>query len=397
MVRRRAETACEHGGSLTLCPSLLSLFPTAASISAFCVLFLALSEMGMVKACSFCVYVPHPSTSTTTRLPLSLGLLVLKCENAGNDLALKMWAYRKSLGRPVLRHSLCLSVLWSLPVAGAILCLSFCQNILFQFSALLLPNSCHRQLDGVDAAKALLPAHFPAPCHAPSFPGPNRHKLIGLNPVINRLEKQLSMFVSLPKAGLFGHRSPLFFPVFQFCQHTTASCPVLPSSLAPTARARLTSLWTLDVGLKWVTIPPVDCSFCKRFQDLNWFPLVQYKCLLSFQFTDLFQVLHFSQVIVTVHCRLNKSTWYFSSEIYTSSSTETFSWKRWNTALFLFGFARVWSKWVWNNERFLIKEGHYHCFSLNVPESRFYFVFLGGCAWITFKQHFKQNWSLVPK
>lgn len=200
MVRLRAETASEQGGSLTLCPSLRSLFPTEA----FCILFLALSETGMVKVCS-------PPPHTHTLLLLSLGLLLFKCENAGNYLAGKMWAYRKSLGRPVLRHSLCPPRPLSLPVAGAISCLSFCQNILFQFSALLLPNSCHRQLDGGDAAKAPLPAHYPAPCHAPSFPGPNRHKLIGLNPVINRLEKQLSMFVSLPKAGLFGHRSPCFF------------------------------------------------------------------------------------------------------------------------------------------------------------------------------------------
>lgn len=120
----------------------------------------------------------------------------------------------------------------------------YCQNILFQFSASRLPNSCHRQLDSVDVAKASLPAHYPTPCHAPSFPGPSRHKLIGLNPVINRLEKQLSMFVSLPKAGLFGHSSPLSFPALHFSQHTTALCPFLPSFLAPWARARLTSLDT---------------------------------------------------------------------------------------------------------------------------------------------------------
>ena len=98
----------------------------------------------------------------------------------------------------------------SLSVANAIPCL-FCQNILFQFSALRLPNSCHRQLDSVDVAKASLPAHYPTPCHAPSLHDPNQHKLIGLNPVINRLEKQLSMFVSLPKAGLFGRSSPPLF------------------------------------------------------------------------------------------------------------------------------------------------------------------------------------------
>lgn len=55
MVRLRAETASEQGGSLTLCPSLRSLFPTEA----FCILFLALSETGMVKVCS-----PPPHTHT---------------------------------------------------------------------------------------------------------------------------------------------------------------------------------------------------------------------------------------------------------------------------------------------------------------------------------------------
>lgn len=107
-------------------------------------------------------------------------------------------------------HSFCLCP-FSMPVANAIPCLH-CQNILFQFSASRLPNSCHRQLDSVDVAKASLPAHYPTPCHAPSLPAPSRHKLIGLNPVINRLEKQLSMFVSLPKAGHFGHSTTLSFP-----------------------------------------------------------------------------------------------------------------------------------------------------------------------------------------
>lgn len=166
---------------------------------------------------------------------LSLGLLLFKCENAGNYLASEMWVYRKSLGRPVPRQlsSLFLSLCpFCVPVANAIPCL-YCQNILFQFSALRLPNSCHRQLDSVDVAKASLPAHYPTPCHAPSLPDPSRHKLIGLNPVINRLEKQLSMFVSLPKAGLFGHSFPLSFPVLQFCQHTTALCPVPPLLFGP--------------------------------------------------------------------------------------------------------------------------------------------------------------------
>ncbi len=179
---------------------------------------------------------------------LSLGLLLFKCENAGNFLASDMWVYRKSLGRPIPRHSFCPL---SLPVANAIPCL-YCQNILFQFSALRLPNSCHRQLDSVDVAKASLPAHYPTPCHAPSLPGPSRHKLIGLNPVINRLEKQLSMFASPhtppKKARLFGHNSPLSFPVLKFCQHTTALCPVLPSFLVSHARERLTSLDTLAVA-----------------------------------------------------------------------------------------------------------------------------------------------------
>lgn len=125
-----------------------------------------------------------------------------KCGSIGNPLE---GQYPGS--SPSLFISLC--PLW-LPVANAIPCLQ-CQNILFQFSALRLPNSCHRQLDSVDVAKASLPAHYPTPCHAPSLPSPSRHKLIGLNPVINRLEKQLSMFVSLPKAGLFGHDSPPLF------------------------------------------------------------------------------------------------------------------------------------------------------------------------------------------
>lgn len=106
-----------------------------------------------------------------------------------------------------------------MPAANAIPCL-YCQNILFQFSALCLPNSCHRQLDSVDVAKASLPAHYPIPGHALSFPAPSRHKLIGLNPVINRLEKQLSMFAPLLNAGLFGHCTRLSFSAF-----TSANTP----------------------------------------------------------------------------------------------------------------------------------------------------------------------------
>lgn len=160
--------------------------------------------MGILKACS----------SFFPRLPvlvfISLGLLLFKCENAGNNLAGKMWVYRKSLGRPVPGHSFLSLSPVLLPVAGAIPCL-FCQNILFQFSASCLPNSRHRQLDSVDVSKAALPAHYPSPCQSLSLPAPKQHKLIGLNPVINRLEKQLSMFVSLPKAALFGHSSPHLF------------------------------------------------------------------------------------------------------------------------------------------------------------------------------------------
>lgn len=164
------------------------------------------------------------------RVYLSLGLLLFKCENAGDYFASEMRVYRKSLGRPIPRQlSLAHAVSpCSLPASGRCHPCLFCQNILFQFSAMCLPNSCHRQLDSVDVAKASLPAHYPTPCHAPSLPGPSWHKLIGLNPVINRLEKQLSMFVSLPKAGLFGHDSLLSFPVLYFCQYITALCPVLP-------------------------------------------------------------------------------------------------------------------------------------------------------------------------
>lgn len=129
----------------------------------------------------------------------------------------------RSTGRAL--HSLCLCPLF-VPVANAIPCLP-CQNILFQFSASRLPNSCHRQLDSVDVAKASLPAHYPSPCHAPSLPAPSRHKLIGLNPVINRLEKQLSMFVSLPKAALLATALPSLFQAFSDAstqQHYAQSC-----------------------------------------------------------------------------------------------------------------------------------------------------------------------------
>lgn len=175
---------------------------------------------------------------------LSLGLLLFKCENAGNDLANEMWVYKEipwKSNTQALFVSLCPL---SMPVATAIPCLH-CQNILFQFSALRLPNSCHRQLDSVDVAKASLPAHYPIPCHAPSLPVPSWHKLIGLNPVINRLEKQLSMFAPPPKSRAFWPRlSTSLFQSFSFA-NTTALCPILPSFLVPHARERLTSLDTL--------------------------------------------------------------------------------------------------------------------------------------------------------
>lgn len=141
---------------------------------------------------------------------LSLGLLLFKCRIAGNSLANEMRVYKEipwKSNNQAIFVTLCPL---SMPVANAIPSL-YCQNILFQFSALCLPNSCHRQLDSVDLANASLPAHYPIPCHALSLPVPSRHKLIGLNPVINRLEKQLSMFAPLLKAGLFGHSSPLSF------------------------------------------------------------------------------------------------------------------------------------------------------------------------------------------
>lgn len=185
----------------TPCPSLLSFFPhTEACILVFGGLFLALSRMGATKERVFLLAC------------LSLGLLLFKFENARNFLAGKARVHRKSLGRPVPGLSYCFSVRSPCQLPMPPPCLR-CQNILFQFSASRLPRSCLWQLDSADVAKTSLPAHYPTPCHAPSLHGPNQHKLIGLNPVINRLEKQLSMFVSLPKAGLFGHGSPLSFPV----------------------------------------------------------------------------------------------------------------------------------------------------------------------------------------
>lgn len=100
MARRESKDSLWTRGSLTPCPSLLSLFPANACISAFCVLFLAVSKMGMAKERSF-----------SPLVYLSLCLLLFKCENAGNYLAGKMWVYRKSLGRPIPRHSFYLSVL----------------------------------------------------------------------------------------------------------------------------------------------------------------------------------------------------------------------------------------------------------------------------------------------
>ncbi|XP_030214011.1 NADH dehydrogenase [ubiquinone] 1 alpha subcomplex assembly factor 2 isoform X2 [Gadus morhua] len=50
------------------------------------------------------------------------------------------------------------------------------------------PSTAGQRSCGQDWTPSTLPL---PPCRAPSFPGPSRHKLIGLNPVINRLEKQL--------------------------------------------------------------------------------------------------------------------------------------------------------------------------------------------------------------
>lgn len=111
-----------------------------------------------------------------------------------------MQVCRKSLRRLTHRHSFYLSVLcpslWQMP-SPAYYARTFSSN----FLPLPLPNSCHRQLGSVDVAKALLPAHYPTPTH----------KLIGLNNVINRWEKQLSMFVALPKVRLLGCSSPSLF------------------------------------------------------------------------------------------------------------------------------------------------------------------------------------------
>lgn len=155
-----------------------------------------------------------------------------------------------------------------MPAANAIPCL-YCQNILFQFSALCLPNSCHRQLDSVDVAKASLPAHYPIPCHALSFPAPSWHKLIGLNPVINRLEKQLSMFAPLLNAGLFGHCTSLSFSSLHFCQHTTALCPVLPSLLLSHAQWRPTSLDALAAAQMDRSSTCGLCFYCDGFHELG--------------------------------------------------------------------------------------------------------------------------------
>lgn len=158
-------------------------------------------------------------------------------------------------------------------MANAIPCLH-CQNILFQFSALRLPNSCHRQLDSVDVAKASLPAHYPTPCHAPSLPGPSRHKLIGLNPVINRLEKQLSMFVpppSLPQSGAFW---PQLSPLFSSPSVLPAHNSIMPSPpfpfWFPMLGERLTSLDSLAVAQvgKYSAGGLRSASNC--FHELEW-------------------------------------------------------------------------------------------------------------------------------
>lgn len=218
--RRHAKTASEQGGSLTPCPSLLP-FSAAKSL-----------RLGFL-----CVYFwqsPRREWWRRAVFPLvylSVGLLLFKCENAGNDLASEMWVYKEipwKSNAQALFVSLCPL---SMPVANAIPCLH-CQNILFQFSALRLSNSRHRQLDSVDVAKAALPAHYPIPCHAPSLPLPSWHKLIGLNPVINRLEKQLSMFAppSFQNWGFLAMALPSLFQFFSSA-NTTAFCPVLHSFL----------------------------------------------------------------------------------------------------------------------------------------------------------------------
>lgn len=186
MARRRAKAASEQRGSLTPCPSLLLL------------LFFFLSK----KPASLLFECFYSLQDGNVIVPLAGFIALLNARMLETIWPSEMWVYRKSLGRPIPRHSFYLVCPLSLPVAHAIPC-PCCQNILFQFSALRRPNSFHRQLDGVDVARASLPAHYPTPCHAPSLPGPSRHKLIGLNPVINRLERQLSMFASLPKAGPF--------------------------------------------------------------------------------------------------------------------------------------------------------------------------------------------------
>lgn len=187
-------------GSPTPCPSLLfsSFFSSRSLHLGFLCFISGTRQDGNGEGVQF-----FPScTSHWVYWSLNVRMLKIiwpeKCGSIGNPLE----------GQYPGTRSISLSSL--LPVPNAIPCLC-CQNILFQFSALRLPNSCHRQLDSVDVAKASLPAHYPTPCHAPSLPSPSRHKLIGLNPVINRLEKQLSMFVSLPKAELFGHGSPPLF------------------------------------------------------------------------------------------------------------------------------------------------------------------------------------------
>ena len=79
------------------CPSLLSFF-----------FFFFLAAKTCISA--FCVFGFQDGRAIFPFMYLSLGLLLFKCANAGNDLAGEMWVYRKSLGSPVLRRSLELSV-----------------------------------------------------------------------------------------------------------------------------------------------------------------------------------------------------------------------------------------------------------------------------------------------
>lgn len=106
-------------GSLTPCPSLLSFsffsfFPSKKPASRlFCVFYFWQSRRW-----------EWWRSAVFPLVYLSLGLLLFKCENAGNYLANEMWVYRKSLGRPITRHSFYLSVLspcqWPMPSPASI-------------------------------------------------------------------------------------------------------------------------------------------------------------------------------------------------------------------------------------------------------------------------------------